>query len=48
MYNTGTINPLQYAQQQRKRKLLWSKTNDKVLKTNDTKKKIFFFLNYLF
>ena len=30
MYNTGTINPLQYAQQQRKRKLLWSKTNDNV------------------
>ena len=30
MYNTGAINPLQYAQQQRKRKLLWSKTNDKV------------------
>lgn len=29
MYNTGSINPLQYAQQQRKRKLLWSKTNDK-------------------
>ncbi|CAF4347959.1 unnamed protein product, partial [Rotaria sordida] len=24
-----TVNPLQYAQQQRKRKLLWSKTNDK-------------------
>lgn len=31
MYNTGAINPLQYAQQQRKRKLLWSKTNDKVI-----------------
>ncbi|CAF1102123.1 unnamed protein product [Rotaria sordida] len=29
IYNTGTVNPLQYAQQQRKRKLLWSKTNDK-------------------
>lgn len=29
MYNSGAINPLQYAQQQRKRKLLWSKTNDK-------------------
>jgi hypothetical protein len=29
MYNTGAINPLQYAQQQRKRKLLWSKSNDK-------------------
>ncbi|CAF1134903.1 unnamed protein product [Rotaria magnacalcarata] len=29
IYNTGAINPLQYAQQQRKRKLLWSKTNDK-------------------
>ncbi|CAF3579236.1 unnamed protein product [Rotaria sp. Silwood1] len=29
IYNTGAVNPLQYAQQQRKRKLLWSKTNDK-------------------
>jgi hypothetical protein len=29
VYNTGAINPLQYAQQQRKRKLLWSKPNDK-------------------
>ncbi|UJR09514.1 hypothetical protein I4U23_013752 [Adineta vaga] len=28
IYNTGAVNPLQYAQQQRKRKLLWSKTND--------------------
>lgn len=30
MYNAGAMNPLQYAQQQRKKKLLWSKTNDKV------------------
>jgi len=43
MYNTGAINPLQYAQQQRKRKLLWSKTNDKV-----RNKKILFVLNDLF
>ncbi|CAF1580237.1 unnamed protein product [Adineta ricciae] len=29
IYNNGAVNPLQYAQQQRKRKLLWSKSNDK-------------------
>jgi len=27
-YNAGAVNPLQYAEQQRKRKLLWSKTNE--------------------
>jgi hypothetical protein len=43
MYNTGAINPLQYAQQQRKRKLLWSKTNDKV-----RRKRTLFVLNDLF
>lgn len=42
IYNTGAINPLQYAQQQRKRKLLWSKTNDKVTMRIDSKwKRIF-------